>query len=619
MSPEIGTAIFYGPEGESWLLGVVVSDVPEVWPMQDHIVREPSPFDAASYVEAKPLQPVLPVPPESEPFAPRLISRRDRIVCERVETSSNRYLLFQTTEDVYLPFGSDPLLEPLAVRRFSPVSGAFGEVIVLRHNDRQTSLVSLAGLAVIQYRTKPDRFLSVVNEPVLTRWLGETPECTVVFPKKQLTGAIRVEFGDGACQATLLTKPNSFFHDEPNGTSGDVVAAKLVDGSVSQVQTEPYWTASRMQITRDQQRIEADEYTFLVSSISVEYGSSELLATRETYRGLKIGGFSHRILREFPTEIDLLTSNDVFITTVFGRDARIVNSATNHVSVVYEGQRLSNAESFLLRLLLSYLCGNRSEFVSTETFGAGGRLSFEYHERGSLTKRGQPPILLDPWSSSPRQVPTGIQPMLDRMAALRKKSPEGFDAVFHHYFEGVASSYSVSRVLMLAIAIDSLITLEMGAEKNTQIVAPTVFARFRQIIEEPLGKALETAGAAAPEVQRIKNKIGNLNNLSGRQKQARFWADLGVHLSPEESEVLETRHKVVHEGFISGETDEESRWDDYWRSNVLANLFNRGMLSLLGWDGRYLDATVFRKTEERDLKTPTLLQSDSKQRNGTGT
>ncbi len=54
-----------------------------------------------------------------------------------------------------------------------------------------------------------------------------------------------------------------------------------------------------------------------------------------------------------------------------------------------------------------------------------------------------------------------FQALLDAVRRLRDKSPSKIDAAFHHYFEGVNLSYPVTRILMLAVAIDTLVALQI--------------------------------------------------------------------------------------------------------------------------------------------------------------
>jgi hypothetical protein len=61
-------------------------------------------------------------------------------------------------------------------------------------------------------------------------------------------------------------------------------------------------------------------------------------------------------------------------------------------------------------------------------------------------------------------------------------------------------------------------------------------------------------------------------------------------LTAEELEVLDTRHEVVHEGHLGNERGREALMENYRRSNILANLFNRAFLTMLGWNGLYQDA-----------------------------
>jgi hypothetical protein len=110
--------------------------------------------------------------------------------------------------------------------------------------------------------------------------------------------------------------------------------------------------------------------------------------------------------------------------------------------------------------------------------------------------------------------------------------------------------------------------------------------------------ALQTAKIVGSPADQLLGKVGYLNEVSSGKRQSAFWKHVNVALTKEEVSVLATRHDVVHEGHVGDDADEGTLLLNDRRSGILANLFNRAMLKLIGWTGPYRDAL---SGEERDL------------------
>jgi hypothetical protein len=589
-----GTPVLFERDADSARVGILIytETGPACVPMGEHLHRGlfvPLALDAV--VPLLPVQPDLPKREERDPFGPVLEIQAGTILAERVPGDPTRYKFFEVVEDLIHPFdGYDPKT-PARVRDFEINSGPHGGVLDLPHQGT-LPVRALAGLAQLQYHAVPDRFLHVLRIPIITEWEVENVAATGTFPTKTLAGPASVTYRDGRVTATLQSPERLVFVGEPSGVNVSDAYEKLKDGGIVPTSSStPAWSATGVRYAGASMGWPDALFRFRVPRLSVTFADGQVTATRETFRGLTLNGFSHRIVLEYPGILDLMTARDAYIVEIFGRDARIVQSAANHVSIIHEGPPLLPDEIGDVLCLLQYFCGNRGEHISTETFMDTGRLSFDYHERGTSTERGVPPLRIDPWTKTPELIAREFSKMLACLGTLRLKAPVKLNAAFHHYFEGANSSYPVSRILMLAVAIDTLVALQTGNQRQARIISNDVFQRILKPIHAATLSALQSEGIIDPDATKILNKLNGLNNASARQRQVDFWADLGIVLTEEEIEVLETRHEVVHEGHVGSERTSEALWDNYRRSGVLANLFNRAMLTLLGWSGLYLDAT----------------------------
>ncbi len=547
--------------------------------------------------------PANPFDPVRHAFEPIIELAAGTVLAQRTEADATQYRFFQVVEDLVHAFNEYDPAKPAIVRAFDLEQGPQGESLPLPRTGTN-SIRSLSGLAQLQYHAVPDPFLSVLRIPIITEWQIEDVPAIGAFPTKRIVGPACLAIRDGEAAATVQAPEGQLLEGEPNGIDVCEVYLKLEQGTIRPATpTVPQWLATEAQFVGGSFGNQT-EFRFRVPRVSLIFAEGEPTATRETFRGLTLKGFGHRITPEYPTGIHLVTARDAYIVRIFGRDARIVQSAKNHVSLIHEGEPLAPDQIDDVQTLLQYVCGNRAQRISTETFNAAGQLTYEFRKRNDPTERGLPPVLLDPWTKTTDLLAPQFEPMLDAVRRLREKSPSKLDAAFHHYFEGANSSYPVTRILMLAVAIDTLVALQIGNQKQAHIIDNKVFQRLLRPIHEATKKAL--AAEAVPDElgKKIANKLQGLNTASAEQRRRDFWTDLGIDLTDDERSVLESRHEVIHEGHVGSDRTSEALWDNYRRSGVLANLFNRAMLVLLEWSGPFLDATITGKRVELPLQSP---------------
>lgn len=530
------------------------------------------------------LQPALPDREDGGLIAP-FVEWRAGTVLAVPGGEDGVFELYVIDRDVVHPFGAEPdLSTPLPVRRYDVRSGAIGELIPLPRGQNQSVLV-LAGTIELQFAAPPDRFLAILETPLLREWTVQAATAVAEFPNDRIDAAADVTLSDNG--VTLHLAYDLFkWPADPTPFNFADVHARLHDGSVTPHSGN--WKAEHVVVHGDHhgERIylTAKAYQFRLT-----YGTGPIAATRETFHGSTFKGFSHRIFGRDPQISALLFARNAFVVNVFGRDARIYQPAEDFVAVVHEGEPLADDERSALTSLLAYLAGNRLAHISTETFGADSRLSYEYHARGQRTERGLPPLRIDHWTETPVAIAEQLGALLHAMLELYRAKPMKLDAALHHYFEGVNSNYPVSRTLQLAVAIDALVALHIG-NKEMPIIDRDVFKKLIKPVRQVLDLALRAFAVPDDPARQLRNKLDNLNKASARRRQNSFWKSVGISLTPAELEILDTRHEVVHEGHLGEERGREALMENYRRSNVLANLFNRAFLTILGWRGAYRDA-----------------------------
>jgi hypothetical protein len=336
------------------------------------------------------------------------------------------------------------------------------------------------------------------------------------------------------------------------------------------------------------------------NSLRISLGDGEATATRMIIRGGTLKGFSHRIFSRQPDPFELLVAANAYKVTMFGVPARIWQAREDYIAVIHEGEPLDDDKQSALRNLVAYLVGKRLAHESTERFNGAVRLSYEYFGRSENTQQASAPLQIDYWSSTPRLLGERFDAILQKMYQLYCKKPIALDAALHHYFEGVNSGFPVSRTLQLAVAVDTLVTLVIGNDDEVLITNKIEFKRLIKPVRKALKETLNTSTLTTRQKNQLESKLDGLNKASAKQRQAAFWTSVGIELMEEEQKVLDTRHQVVHEGHLGSELGGDALWENYRRSNILANLFNRAMLSLLDWDGDYRNANM--PFDERPLR-----------------
>lgn len=583
-----GSAVYFEASDNRVRLAALVEpampgDTARVMPFVGRGIRH-EPIAGVGVGSLRNLQPSLPEREDRALMAPFVEWQAGTILA--LDAAGNGIFdLYVIDRDIIHPFGAEPDLEsPLPVRRYDARCGAFGDTIALQRGQNQSVRV-LASTIELQFAVPADPFLHILETPLLREWEVQAAEAIAQFPNDKIDVISDVTLSD---DGVALRLGYDLFKWPADTTPFDVVdvLARLQDGSVTP--RTGNWSAERVTVHGDHH----GNQTYLTAKANrfmLTLGDDPIIATRETFRGTTFKGFSHRILGRDPQISALLFAPNAFSVTIFGRDARVYQPVEDFVAVVHEGDPFTDDERSALTSLLAYLAGNRLAHISTETFGDECRRSYEYHALGQRTEQGLPPLRIDHWTETPRVIAKDFGRLVQSVFELYKSKPMKLDAALHHYFEGVNSNYPVSRTLQLAVAIDTLVALRICTDE-LPIIDRTLFKQLIKPVRQVLDLALRAFVVPPDQAKQLRDKLDNLNKVSARRRQHSFWQAVGISLTPEELEILDTRHEVVHEGHLGEDRGRDALLENYRRSNVLANLFNRAFLTMLGWSGTYRDA-----------------------------
>jgi hypothetical protein len=179
--------------------------------------------------------------------------------------------------------------------------------------------------------------------------------------------------------------------------------------------------------------------------------------------------------------------------------------------------------------------------------------------------------------------------------------PERLDAVLHRYFEGSSSAYPADRLLDMAVAIDALISLVMGTKQKPIIDEKPKFRALRKGLVKSLKAIAQRLGFKKGDIEELEGMLNNLNKPAIGARARAFWTRVGIRLTVEEKEALASRTYSIHESLYGEERTPGGLREKYDFSCVLINLFNRALLSELGWRGKYRNALPGRRGRERGL------------------
>ena len=337
----------------------------------------------------------------------------------------------------------------------------------------------------------------------------------------------------------------------------------------------------------------------------ITHEDAEVVATREVYIGAPIEAWSDPLyVREPPLPAlgpQYISIPSCIRFNIFGRPAIIyrpplhfATEGSEHRAVVYLGEPLSDERRAVLSTFLGYVTGGRSRNVLTETFAIDRKRRTIYHDRGLPTERRCPPIPTDRATPYATLITSQFPQLLEAFTRWDLADTKSFSAIFHHYAEGVDSSYPVTRILRLAVAFEAFVNLvTQDTKENENIVVHDSYVPLRDHLLAALAEYAEGDRAlfTAYVEGRYRTKILNANIASNTQRARRFWEIVPVVRSPEDNELLRRlRNESVHLGFVGDDLSFEGLRKNAIDAERLSDLFNRCVLVYAGYTGPMLSA-----------------------------
>jgi hypothetical protein len=347
-------------------------------------------------------------------------------------------------------------------------------------------------------------------------------------------------------------------------------------------------------------------FKIIVQELRTESAADVPHITRETILGLILGS-------DDPESVSAR-----FETTVFGRKMLVCGYSTKGSSgqidatqVIYYGPPFPIDKRMALLDLLRFLGGSRGNSTFREIFNRRGRrIRLAFRKRGVASRvEAIKPIDLRFVSNRPALAQLGkdFGKMVDGMLQLRKKNAIRLSAVMHHYSDATISSYPTSRLRNFSVAVEALAGLILNRQtKPSYIMDKTVFNRMIESVDAAFLAAFDVAKISL-HVSRAWTPSDALNELHGRIKSINRQGPrievldtldgLGVRVKPIERKTFnDCRNRVLHDGYRGDENLVRALRRNDQAADLIANLFNRSMLKLLGYSGGYLDAYSRRKT-----------------------
>lgn len=398
-------------------------------------------------------------------------------------------------------------------------------------------------------------------------------------------------------------------HYQIAGLVADVTPDKLVDEGVRPASGVALrWDAKVAvsgaslnwnEVTGDAARIDVK-----VTRMEVVHDDAPVIATRDVYIGAPIGAWSHQFFEREPMLHPLLLHRgqppstlqlETFGTrTIIYRPPQHAPEENAYTAIFRIGEPLDGGRSSVLSAFLGYITGGRCAKVLTETYAIDHKLSTEYVDRGTATKRRQYPIPLESPSDYTWHIVERLPVLLDAFERWRAADRRAFEAVLHHYGEGVDSNYPTTRILRLAVAFEAFVNLVTGdTAPNENISDHDDFVGLRNELRRTLKDFADShpqqidAGKAC----RYKTKIDSVNQASNTRRITRFWEIVPISRSAADDTLLRRlRNESVHLGYVGEESTSDGLRRNAQDADRLVDILNRAILAHAGYTGPVLRA-----------------------------
>jgi len=323
-------------------------------------------------------------------------------------------------------------------------------------------------------------------------------------------------------------------------------------------------------------------YRFYASEIVIGAVSEDAF-TRESFIGLAL----EAPFRPYEADGDRHFVANWIPVAVFGRQAAIYTSKTGDgrdcLSTIYAGSALTGDEHAALIWLVRYLAGASEIAYILESFdNAQTRTMTRVQARGSSTRQTLPPLLYNRLSGyAGERLERVFDPLLQRLKGLMQhpRTRRRLFGILLAYLDAADTHYATTRGRCAVVALDALISLVMPQQKILD--DKDVMRNLRSELEAVIDSAVPEAARSA-----IKNSLA-INSESLNTRRRRFFEHLGIEYTILLQQLIrELRNPAVHEGtFGADDITAEGHSQNIRMAEQAIDLFNRAMLSFLGYDG----------------------------------
>lgn len=144
--------------------------------------------------------------------------------------------------------------------------------------------------------------------------------------------------------------------------------------------------------------------------------------------------------------------------------------------------------------------------------------------------------------------------------------------------------YVDNAIPVIASAIETLQKAWFALEENESVSVYYPKTKFREL-KKDLIAIIDEKLEEGPYKNAVRNKVDQLNQMSVRDKNESFFAQLGITYGEREIQAIRMRNVFAH-GDTNGKTDAENMIEAI---KVLQLLYAKSVLKLLGYEGEYID------------------------------
>jgi hypothetical protein len=291
-------------------------------------------------------------------------------------------------------------------------------------------------------------------------------------------------------------------------------------------------------------------------------------------------------------------STDSLETLLFGRQAKIrqirrsLNPSEQIVGLIVQGEKLSESDERIVRLLVDFFAGSRSQPILSDSFDGDGLLierTWYGSSQAQFTNKTSEPI--DPMSFSS----LGSKHFSEMVDALHdqitRKMP--MEAALRHLNDASTANVTTD-IFFLTLAVHTIVEGYAKVSRTDKFMSENTFSKR-------IGPSIEFTNREFSDREDVRKKLEDQLRGSNRKAFAtlrdELFDSINLKLSTFEERALNERNHLFHNGFLRPRpslTDTDALQWYYDESCALRNLAARAILRLMGYSGNIQDCLTFR-------------------------